>query len=304
MSKYYKNAVLKKVVNVFQKNYANGKGNGFGDFLRGCVFLLQISLTYGLNFDVDYRNDEIFRFLYKEKDTEEKSIIDYEKVFYIIGDWKPLSEKLYKEFINYLNSINNETGYFYTNNGPIHPITDFQKSIIKNLFLPNKLLKDEIEKTMDILGLTEKQFNCIHIRTGDRFLVFNEVDNEFFIKMAKTMNSKIVPGNTYLILSDSTELKTLLKKKFPNLIIWMNHVVHSGGNDETLSDSDEKELNGIKDALIDFFIMSKSNYINSITVYEHGTGFSEYCSKLFDIGYDCTIIKDKKVQKTRDCADA
>lgn len=296
MSTRFKNIKLTKVVNIFQKTYANGKGNGFGDFLRGSVFLLQIALTYGLEFDVDYGNHIISQFLYKEQESI-YSEIEYDKVIYIIGDWKPLNKKLYGEFIDYLNSINTNVEFLYTNNAPLHPITDFQKNTIKKSFLPNKILKDEIEKTMGNLGLIEKQFNCIHIRTGDRFLVFNEIDHSLFIKIAKTMNSKIIPGHKYLILSDSAELKTLLKTKFSNLIIWVNDIIHLGE-----INGHSKEQDGVKDTLVDFFIMSKSNYIHGITVYEHGTGFSEYCSKLFDIGYDCTLIKDENIHKTRDCA--
>jgi hypothetical protein len=296
MSIRFKNIKLTKVVNIFQKTYVNGKGNGFGDFLRGSVFLLQIALTYGLEFDVDYGNHIISKFLYKEQESV-YSEIKYDKVFYIIGDWKPLNEKLYGEFIDYLNSITTNIEFFYTNNAPLHPITDFQKNIIKKSFLPNKMLKDEIEQTMCNLGLIEKQFNCIHIRTGDRFLLFNEIDHSLFIKIAKTMNSKIIPGNKYLILSDSAELKTLLKTKFSNLIIWVNDIIHLGEIDDN-----SKVHDGVKDTLVDFFIMSKSNHIHGITVYEHGTGFSEYCSKLFDIGYDCTLIKDENIHKTRDCA--
>ena len=171
----------------------------------------------------------------------------------------------------------------------MNPITDCQKEVVKNLFLPNKMLTDEIEKTMDNLGLIEKQFNCIHIRTGDKCLIYNVVNHELFIKMTKTMNSKIVQGNKYLILSDCAELKRLLKGKFPELIIWMNDIIHLGEIDEVKT-SNDKEYFCVKDTLIDFFMMSKSNYIHGITVYGHGTGFSEHCSNLFNIGYDCEII--------------
>jgi len=51
--------------------------------------------------------------------------------------------------------------------------------------------------------------------------------------------------------------------------------------------------------------MSKAIHIHSISVYGHGHGtcFSEYCSKLFNISYDCTSVNDDKIHVTRPCAE-
>jgi|LauGreDrversion2_2_1035103.scaffolds.fasta_scaffold00595_4 hypothetical protein len=301
MPRYLKNKEVTKVVNVFQKNYINGKGNGFGDFLRGSIFLLQIAIIYDLKFDVDYRNHTISKFLHKEKDTETDSVINYENVFYVIGDWQPLNEKLYNEFLSYLNSINSETAYFYTNNGPMHPISEFHANFIKKKFLPNEILQIAINNTMNNHNLINKQFHVIHIRTGDRFLICNEIDYEFFEKIEKEINKIIIPENNYLILSDSNELKTLMKNKFPELIIYVNEITHLG-ECTALSNDADYEYNSTKNTLVDFFIMSKAIHIHGISVYGHGTGFSEYCSKLFRIGYDYTSIKDDKIHASRPCA--
>lgn len=297
MSKYFKNKTLLKVVNVFQKTYSNGKGNGFGDFLRGSFFLLQIAMTYNLKYDVDYKNHMISQFLYKEKDTECNTIIDYPNIYYIPGTCKALSKPLYEEFINYLNSENDETYYLYTNNYPMHTISDFQIEFIKNKFLPNEILNNAINNTMQSVHLIANQYNVIHIRTGDRFILCNDIDYKFFADVSKIINNKIVPSNKYLILSDSIEFKKLLKNKFPELIIYINDITHLG--EESINVKDE--YNATKNTLVDFFIMSKANHIHGISVYEHGTGFSEYCSKIYKIGYDFTIINDDKRHPTRPC---
>ena len=324
--KYFKNKKLLKVVNIFQKKYSNTYGNGFGDFLRGCIFLLQIAQTYNLRFDIDYNNHIISHFLFKDNDTEKNNKIDYDNVFYIIGSSCIISEKIYKEFIDYLNYANNDILYLYTNNRPMHPISIFQSDLIKNKILPNEILSITIDETMKDMKIIEKQFIVIHIRTGDRFLLCNEVDCAFFEYISTIIKKKLSPDNKYLILSDSNELKKMLKNNFPELIIHINCITHTGedipksdvmeravaegasegGNSVDLVEgvdiNTNSEFNSTKNTLVDFFIMSKSNYIHGISVYEHGTGFSDYCSKIFNIGYEFTLIKDDNSHPTRECA--
>ena len=52
----YKNTKLKKIVNVYQKNYINAKGFGFGDFLRGSIYLTYVCMVLGLEFDIDIKS--------------------------------------------------------------------------------------------------------------------------------------------------------------------------------------------------------------------------------------------------------
>jgi rod shape determining protein RodA len=53
----YKNTKLKKIVNVYQKNYINIKGQGFGDFLRGSIYLTYVCMVLGLDFDIDIKRE-------------------------------------------------------------------------------------------------------------------------------------------------------------------------------------------------------------------------------------------------------
>ena len=47
------NSSIKKIVNVYQYTYKNYKlPIGFGDFLRGCLSLIQISKIYGIECDI------------------------------------------------------------------------------------------------------------------------------------------------------------------------------------------------------------------------------------------------------------
>ena len=45
--------MIEKIIHVYQLEYSNGKPTGFGDYLRGSLFLLQICNKYNLEFDID-----------------------------------------------------------------------------------------------------------------------------------------------------------------------------------------------------------------------------------------------------------
>ncbi len=47
---------------------------------------------------------------------------------------------------------------------------------------------------------------------------------------------------------------------------------------------------GLKDTLLDFYLLAYSNSTTAFTHYQHGTGFSSECSKLFDVPYQLIYI--------------
>lgn len=52
----FTNTELKKIINVYQLNYTNGVSPGLGDFLRGCLFIAQLSSFLNIDFDIDISN--------------------------------------------------------------------------------------------------------------------------------------------------------------------------------------------------------------------------------------------------------
>jgi len=55
----FTNKKLKKLVNVFQVNYLNGKSAGLGDFIRGSFCFMQLAQLLNLEFDIDISNHPI-----------------------------------------------------------------------------------------------------------------------------------------------------------------------------------------------------------------------------------------------------
>ena len=73
-------------------------------------------------------------------------------------------------------------------------------------------------------------------------------------------------------------------KKYNNCVVQIKPITHLGEQPKL---KDEE----VKNTMLDFYLMSHSNYIYAITVYGHGTGFSKWCSVLYNIPYDITYKK-------------
>ena len=81
-----------------------------------------------------------------------------------------------------------------------------------------------------------------------------------------------------ILLGDSNAVKNRIIKEIPNLIRINNNISHMGeGVDVTLET--------VKNNMIEFNIMSKASSIFSISVYEHGSGFSKWCAEIYNIPY-------------------
>ena len=49
-------------------------------------------------------------------------------------------------------------------------------------------------------------------------------------------------------------------------------------------------LSSIENTIIEFYLISLSNNIYSMSIYEHGSGFSKWCAETYNIPYICKFI--------------
>jgi hypothetical protein len=282
---------LKKIVHVYQLNYINGRSQGLGDFLRGCFCFLQFSKLYNLDFDVDFSNHPMSKYLENVKNTDG---IDYnnieiydnlnlvlEKCWEFEKKTKNIDPEFIKNTINWLNSKNCEVFGFLSNSYPFfNRFNQEGKNFMKFKLQPNNMMQTYIDTTLSELGLTKNGYGVIHIRTGDNHLIHNEgFTKDFLIKIKTILNNSILPDRRYLIISDSNILKNMLKT-YPNFYILIREIEHLGG--QAIKST---ETNGVMNTLLDFYLMSYSNIIISLTTYGHVSGFSKYCSVIYGIPY-------------------
>lgn len=285
----FKNKNLKKIVNVYQLKYKNGCAQGFGDFIRGCFCLLQICNILNLQFEIDIQNHPISKYILNTNLNPNKinytDISRYANINYI-----PINSTVYiknsihffTEFILNLNRLDPTctTYYLFCNSLPIFDNIQLQgKELVRVNLLPNEIMRLHVQKRLSDLNLHSKQFNVIHVRNGDKYLLKNDQLNPKVIsKIFSILSKRLNPEIKYLLLSDNNQIKYHLQQKFPQLICKNTNIVHLGES-PILTD------NAVFDTLLDFYIMSHCNHITGFSPHNWGTGFSKWCAILYNIEY-------------------
>ena len=291
----FTNKKLKKIVNVYQKQYINGGVRGFGDFLRGSFYLTIICDILGLEFDIDLTNHPMSKFLKISNSSYDfcKSSVES---FIDNGDCS-VEEEIRKNLIKKLDNFDGEIYYLFCNFQMLFHIENLTFNRIqcaKNILIPKIELKEDLLNILDRKLESCKLLNCklqrnnyavIHIRCGDCFMNVGQ-RNEMSIErvngiinaIISTINKQCNNKKKYILIGDSNKIKKYITSKFPNIVMFKTQIAHLG--------EDKKDNNmAILDTLIDFNIMRFSNYIISFTVYTHGSGFSKYCSQIYDIPF-------------------
>lgn len=288
----YNNTKLKKIVNIYQQNYLNAKCCGIGDFLRGSVCLYQLCKLNNIIFEMDISHHPISKFIYI--DTSNNNIIDtsnniieidynnishYKSLNYIFGGKQRVKDSynFYKKFIDDINNIDMEVYPLLCNSFPIWENTHIYKNFEFKI-LPTNIMRVHIKNFLNKYNLKKKQYNIIHIRNGDQYLIDKQIIDRpkvyKIINIIKYIRKNY--NNKYVVISDCNDLKLILKKVFPDIIIHFNNISHLGNKN-----TDESYINTI----IDFFLISYSSRVFNISSYEWGSGFSEWNAYIHNIPF-------------------
>lgn len=284
------NNKIKKINNVYKINYKNAPATGFGDFIRGCYFLLQFSEEYNVSVDFHIYDSAFKNYLvfFNNKPSINSAIanniykyininIDFANRNGII-DYS-INNKNDLEFISYLNNsvLYSDEIFINTVNFPTHNISKNHSNFIKYMLEPIDSIKLEIHNLLNLLNLRYKNYITYHIRLGDKYLQNQKTNIKMNLIDKIFKNIIINDKNVYLIVSDSVLIKNLIKNKYPTVRHLNNQFNHSTHNN----------INDIKNTLIDFYLMSFSKAIISYSIYPHGSGFSKWCAITYEIPYIC-----------------
>lgn len=264
-----------KIVNVFKNSYKNSIGMGIGDFLRGSFYLLNYCRDKNIEVDIDFSQHPIAKYL-ENIPTEDS--VDYDNVMYY-------SPYVLTDLLKLIHSIENTNKilHVFTNPSQTHTIPDCDKHFMRNKFIPTKELQTAIDETLCRLNLIKKEYSVIHIRAGDQYLVeHNPLEQTLIEKIYNALARKISASSTYLLLTDSTELKKLLQHKYPKFIMEMKDIAHMHYQTEN-----EQSL---KNTMVDFFLIANAKSAIGLSVYGHITGFSMHCCAMNNIPYEGVVL--------------
>ena len=169
---------------------------------------------------------------------------------------------------------------------PINEIPEKNKEHMRKFLEPTNEMQLTINQTLDDLNITSKQYIVIHIRAGDSYLKEekNAFTSGYMSNLITNIKNDVNEANNYLLIADSNDVKKIIQKYFPNFKTLMIPITHFG---EGVILEEEK----VKNTLIDFYLLSQSKSIFSYSAYQHGSGFSYWCAKTFNIPYVCKYVQ-------------
>ena len=289
---------------VYQSKYEYGKenGTGLGDFLRGCYFILEFCETYNFQSKIIFNNCISKFLLIKTHDLERFDNVlkgisicrnnNFREYVVenncIINDVLKDTKNIMADFVDYVVKLPQYSGnvFMYCIAFPINEIPEKNKQHMRKFLEPTNEMQLTINQTLDDLNITSKQYIVIHIRAGDSYLKEenDSFTNGYIRTLINNIKNDINRDNNYLLMADNNDVKKIIHKFFPNFKILMNPITHFG---EGVVLEEEK----VKNTLIDFYLLSRSKSIFSYSAYKHGSGFSYWCAKTFNIPYVCKHVK-------------
>ena len=299
------NKNVKVIHNVYQESYADDfKPTGFGDFIRGCFFLLQFCRKYNFQYKIII-NHPIAIFLEKfcsfYNTVNSTRLLKFTPIFlennwnnskfdsdnYIIGSIS--NNQTISNFTGYLSTLQviNSAIFSYNIMFPYDNIIEDHKKHMRYLLQPTEEMKLYINHTLETIGLSKNKYSVIHIRSGDKYLNnSSKVFDTAYIKKIVYELKKIIHYNSdkhFLLIADNNEIKLFLMEIFPTIKVIFKNITHLG--EGTVLERDK-----VKNTLLDFYLMSYSYAIYSYTCYAHGSGFSYWCAKIYNIPHKCMYV--------------
>lgn len=282
MKELFTNTRLKKIVNVYQLQYPNRQAPGFGDYLRGCYCVYQLCKYIDIEFGMII-NHPMSKYLINHQILPED--ISYENIYWVEGDnFSEETTIFFTRFINYINGINQDTLYMFSHAFPIWRVQSESMNFIRKSIIPTDDMKNYVTQILTDIGMPFGGYSIVHIRTGDNHLLNGKrMEYTTFSKISSILKKYTNSQEKYIVLSDNNNFKLFLSQRYNRFVCYNKEITHLG---ENTVKTDE----GVKNTLLDFFIMSRSSNIISMTPYEHGTGFSKWCATTYGIPYICLKI--------------
>jgi hypothetical protein len=284
---------VKKIVNVYQPYYKNNiPAAGLGDYIRGSIFLYQYCKIANIDFDMNMNYHIIDNILdnvhhsikkYYLDSIEHSSILNYHPEITIKNNTNIYADVINSVNVYLSNCMIDENGILYVcmKPYPIFKITSDDRLFIKKCLKYNKILESELNNKKELYNLITNNYNVIHIRSGDKYLIENNTISTDLIDKLSNIINDYISNNTnkqIVIIGDSNNILNILVEKFPQLINFNNDISHMGEGVNCTYDN-------IKNNMIEFYIISESSSIYSISSYHHGSGFSKWCAEIYNIPY-------------------
>lgn len=305
---------LKTIHNCYTKRFSGG----IGDFLRGSIHLFE-NLCHHTNavINLDFKQHPLGKFILTTAPKTTTDVIDLEVEAEKSRGTENWSLHMKETLNNIISNVDNVAISSFYHDVLIVPHYDVNaKCFLQNYNLTDKCkryFKFHIYFHKDVENLYQQlniaDYHVIHFRLGDRKSVSN-LDSQMsempdYIKQNPNYKSfdhnydeyyklaekhlETTKCKNLIIMSDSNDLKTYIKKVNKNKQI---HIIHEKSTHTsyapstlTLTDFQNQDIEDEKllYTALDVKILSESKNNVSYSVYDWGSGFVYWISKIFDV---------------------
>jgi hypothetical protein len=304
----YSNTTLTKVVNIYQTQFLDFKASGLGDYLRGCISMLQLLKTLkrhtgsDVAFDMDLRNHPMSKYLTCDESLERPpnyAVIGNFHVDSLIvqHDENDIAyQHIVREVVRYFNKIQQPTFFTHCCKENIYTeVLESEKALIRSKLQPSPELETYIASSLTQLGVSGA-YSVLHVRMDDAVCFPHAVgssqatlNDQLMTDLVASVRSKVDADKTYVLISTNTAVKDALTGG--NIHSIPTAVCHIGQNQ---TPTDEQ----LRDTLLDFFLMSRASEVLGFSTYQR-TGFSLECTTIYNIPYTFTWVEDKEETERR-----
>jgi hypothetical protein len=280
---------VKRICNVYQTEYRDGKfPTGFGDFIRGCYFLMDFCDRYNVQFDYAINHPISKCLKWKRSIQVNKSIVfftDNNCLAHIVRDDQTIHTETgeidgkFKKFLAKKSLTYNGAAYIYNIVYPSHKISARHKAYMRTLLTPSIEMSRLVDAVLHKFGVAPRAYNVVQLRSGDDNSGF--VIDETYIKSVCREIDQEIPT---ILIADNNDVKRQIVNRLPKLHAIYEPITHLG---EGVVQEDER----VKNTMVDFYLMANALSILSLTCYEHGSGFSQWCAETYNIPYVCKLVR-------------
>ena len=251
---------------------------GFGDLLRGTMYLHKLSQKMNFNLKVDMQLHPVSQFLLAPPHDHSEYVIQTQsKIVHIIND--PFQTQSIEKLIGEYQLKSGIGPILITTNycDNLHESPSFEcRRFMRSLLVPN----DEFKTYFNVMCNTFKiikNYSIVHFRLGDDALLKPNANPE-------SSHAHLLPiidanmDSTAYIMTDSMQFKQHLRMVRPGLAdrIIPTTPIH-------LSHSTETDVASVKETLFDFMLLMNARVIKTHSTYGWISGFVHWGSHIFNV---------------------
>ena len=252
---------------------------GFGDLLRGTIYLHKLSQKMKFNLIVDIQFHPVSQFLVPQP---------HEHSAYVIQNQSQIINAINVNDNFIINQLRDHNLSNNPNPNPVLITTNYSdnhhespsvecKHFMRSLLIPTNEFKAWFNDTCNAFKIP-KYYSILHFRLGDDELIHHNENPEQYNNLFNMVNSNMKTIPNLYMMTDSAKFKQYLRRALHPTLTYRIisttpvHLSHPDADIET-----------VKDTLFDFMLLTNARFIKTHSVYGWISGFVQWVSHIFNV---------------------